>query len=366
MSYKILTIGDLHIGGLETFFPGRGLELQCTQLRKILKYALTNKCSDVVVLGDVFDVAHPSQETISFLLEVLLDPAYRALTIWLYPGNHDISRSTTVKTKAGLKTKVTHSLLLLKDMIAQELVDTRNCAEIVIHTKPGRDSEMPFYFLPYPHMTCDEPNVIVFAHNSVRGSKRDNGHVDDTSAPFDSKRAQELGQLWISGHLHTPQSQRRLHYPGVPGDNRTLPWRQHFLGLIEWDGRTALTDNIVQTIEWEPDWQLCRVDIREVDDQQEALDLLTNKNVRLKLVMHEGITKNDIDDKLTDNPAVIFEAAKPKKSSAFTKKGGDGSNSKGVGSATNKDWIIGNLPKDVKRSRSFRQVERWIDEAENL
>lgn len=363
--YKILILGDLHIGGIENVFPGRGVMMQVQQLRKQLDIAVLHKCTDVVFLGDVFDTSHPSQETISKLLEVLLDSKYVDLCLHMYPGNHDISMTTSVAGKSGIKTKMTHSLVLMQDMIEREWVNTTGCAEINLYSRPGQAAgKIPFYFLPYPHTKCDVNNVIVFLHNSFKGTLRDHGTIDNESAPWDAKLAQERGQLWVSGHLHTKQSQKRLHYIGVSGDNRSLPPREHYIGLIEWDGKSPLSDNMVEYIPYKPGWLLTQINVKtdaEVE-QAEALLEVGFDDIRLKLVLH-GYPINRLPKSLREDKRVRVLTNKDK----FTKPtGDDDGGTKKIANLSNRDWILAKIPTNIKQSLHFRRVRKHIDIAESL
>jgi len=247
--------------------------------------------------------------------------------------------------------------------VEKELVDTRQCAELNFYIKPGKAEGLPLYFLPYPHMKCEVNNVIVFAHNSVKGAKHDNGLVDEHSDAWDGKLAVERNQLWISGHLHTSQSQGRLHFIGVPADNRYLPHRDFFVGIIDWDTNEELSNNCLRKIKWEPEWRLTKVEIGCEEDEDFALNILRMPNSKIKVVLKNGYLRKQLGDDFLDNPNVIFDTPTRKTKKTIAKSEDRKQFDEEI---SNKDWIVENLPTEIKRSRQSRRVYRLIDEAEGL
>ena len=339
--YRILAIGDLHLEGLNLYFtPLAALRMQCAQLADQLDYAMEEKFTDVVLLGDIFDNYRPSQRAVSMLTDVICDAKFHKaeLRIHMYLGNHDMDGDD-------------NSLLMLKQL-------ERWCKHLYVYTESTVGEHIAF--LCYPQTMCKQENTIVFCHKEFKGTKRDNGSVYD-SEPFDHNLAAKRNQIWVSGHLHTEQSlYKRLFYPGT-FPTKYLPEREHYLLRIDWDEtQVNPTANNVSLIPWEPMWGLYRVDVRTAADEDEIHRLLSNKHqtVRVKAVVHAPYT---LSANLKSDSRIIMEGNIPK---LFTPNKGD------VLTAANTDdagWINQQLPQNIRKHPYLnRRAQFLIKKAQTL
>jgi DNA repair exonuclease SbcCD nuclease subunit len=354
---NVYIIGDLHFGAL-TAFPN-GLEMQVRQFTKLVDYCHKKKALNIVLTGDLFDVPHPPQEVVLALMKIISRGVYRDIDWHIYPGNHDLEGTIS-------------SLSLFK-AISEGAIGGGVLENVYVYDKPrrghGSRGDLPFYFLPYPHSRCDEKDVVVFAHTAFKGVRWDNGRLETNGEPFDSKRAKSLNQLWISGHLHTEQQYKRLHYIGTIGDTKYRRCRDHYIGFIEWDDRKtsqAWTDASLQYIQIDPDWRMISLDITDSDSETIAIDIMdiSNGNTRLRAVVKEPYTYNMVSQKLKDNPHVKVETdlKAPKN---LLKKAHDNTSQTSVGS--NREWIMRNLPAKLTKNPFMRRITfGLIDKAEHV
>lgn len=334
---RLLTIGDLHIDGLASYFTApRGLELQVAALQRHLDLAVNSKCDTVVFAGDLFDTPHPRQAAVRALANALCLPKYRKLEMFAYLGNHD-------------KEGEDHAFAML---------------QLLMRWNPN----LHFYsqathleglsFLPHPDAYCSEPDRLVFCHREFKGAQRDNGSVYD-SLPFDKANAERLNQYWIGGHLHTQQKYARLWYPGT-WPTRYLPKRKHYVLRVDWDEKEDLSDRHFELIEYPPLWGLYRVDVYSESDEGIIEGLLATKGqeVRVKAVVHPPYA---LSNELRSNPKVQHEGSLL---DLFTPKERDRQREATAADVSDADWVAEHLPKHVKRHPVLsRTAKRLIDRA---
>lgn len=84
---KFLHLGDLHIG--RTLGDFRLIEDQRYILEQILTMALREKADAVLIAGDVYDRAVPSEEAVELLDYFLCELSRRKIRVLMISGNHD-------------------------------------------------------------------------------------------------------------------------------------------------------------------------------------------------------------------------------------------------------------------------------------
>ncbi|QXV74229.1 DNA repair exonuclease subunit 1 protein [Rhizobium phage RHEph12] len=157
----VTAIGDIHLEKLDhrinNFTP-----MVLTALRATIKAALLRGTSAFVLVGDIFDSAHPSQTNIARFLDVLTDfdvPFYIPL------GNHDFAD------------KLTHSLVLTK--WARKL---NGNLRVVTKPKLIRVDGATYQIQPHPYVQDMSPKAdFAFAHFAVNGARGENGFTVRTN-----------------------------------------------------------------------------------------------------------------------------------------------------------------------------------------
>lgn len=183
----IIAIGDIHLEKLNGAIPG-ALRLQLDALRRILRYGYQSGARHAVLLGDVFDTAHPRQSTQVALADVLntFDMTYHVI-----PGNHD-------RPEIDVHGLEVFEWIFKKNTIKGTFYDEPTLAKIDGHR---------YWMCPHPFIE-DQPSraILSFGHFAWKGAKRDNG----TKHPGGSMPK----GTWVLGDFHEPQSGKRYTYAG--------------------------------------------------------------------------------------------------------------------------------------------------------
>ena len=198
--FEFVTVGDAHLDKLENLFPANHLELQVAEIDKVYKYAIKKGVPNVVWLGDVAHKERLTEESRIALYSILT--RYDGLVnTYIILGNHDVARE-------GF-----HSLQFFV-----KLYETGKFKSVHIF-KAGTQlvlNKVPVNFLPYPltkALPYDGPcdKTLNFAHLERPGAKRDNGMLIQKG---DGVR-QKDDNVWVIGHLHTPQKLGLTWYSGT-------------------------------------------------------------------------------------------------------------------------------------------------------
>lgn len=97
MKRKVAVISDLHIGNFSAFSGAYSLglnnrvRLSLATLIRAVDTARRNKCSDLIVAGDVFDSWNSSPQVVAGVMDALSEDASldEQMTVHLLAGNHD-------------------------------------------------------------------------------------------------------------------------------------------------------------------------------------------------------------------------------------------------------------------------------------
>jgi len=199
---EALAIGDLHFDKLDGLYPINHLKLQAAEINKAMRYALQNGIRYVFFLGDIGE--HPTlSDAAKEVFFNLLHKYDGKLDIHIILGNHDVAMEDS------------HSLKLF-----HRLYETSKFQTVHIHAKPNQRvlGGVPVTFLPFP---ADNPSIlgdstisspsINLAHIERPGAKRDNGYTIKKGGIEEP----DTKDIWVIGHLHTPQKVGRSYYPGT-------------------------------------------------------------------------------------------------------------------------------------------------------
>lgn len=196
IQHEFLTIGDFHLEKLATHFPASHLGLQFSEIEKACDYAVKNGIEHVIDLGDISDQPHLGEEARVALLEHYLkyDGKFERHVIL---GNHDV------------RDKNTHSL-----MTFEQLIKRGKFKSLYIHKDPVQTSfnDITINYLPFPatNAISSKYESVNFAHLSRPGTIADNGYCDKKNGvPCTDNN------IWVIGHLHTKQTQKRNWWPGT-------------------------------------------------------------------------------------------------------------------------------------------------------
>lgn len=184
---------------LRGLFPDNHLNLQIGELRKPFEYALENGVRYVVILGDVADKSRLSEEAQISLFN-LLKSYDGKLKVYVILGNHDVHSN-------GL-----HSLQLFSEFYKKGVFKT---IHIVDTPKQKKIAGVAVNFLPFPESTPIKDKrgykTVNFAHIERPGALRDNG----SKIQKDHGIKQKGKDVWVIGHLHTPQTVGLSYYAGT-------------------------------------------------------------------------------------------------------------------------------------------------------
>ena len=195
MAFEGLAVGDIHYDKIDRYFPGKGIEYQDAELRKVFDYAANEGLSHVFLMGDVADHPHLSVNAQKSFLSLLTDYAPK-FNIYVILGNHDFADEEN------------NSLDMFSHMKRLNLLPDN----VHLFDKPEQRKidGVYFNFLPYPYTEVEgaKHSAINLGHFEVAGSIRDNGlKIRHGLDPKDN--------AYILGHLHTPHDVGKCHYTGT-------------------------------------------------------------------------------------------------------------------------------------------------------
>lgn len=197
----ILLIGDLHADKLCHVIP-QFTRRVCRALTRTVEdvqaqYALEH----IVIAGDIFDSATPTQSAVVDVLSVLSSlPA----PVHLLLGNHDYGNTQS------------HSLLIAKWVSTQKNSNIR----VIDQPETLRVDDHEYLLLPHPYVE-DLPDRFTagIGHFAVNGAKADNG--------FKVRSSHNPKGRWYLGDFHTSQvgHVKSCHYEYI-GSLTQLAWEE--------------------------------------------------------------------------------------------------------------------------------------------
>lgn len=263
---EFLLIGDCHIGRLQSLFPDKPwLDWTFAPLRQIEEYAKNNGIRNLIQLGDVFDVASPSQDLLRALVKFLL---HSELTWHFNLGNHDVSH------------RGNNSLILLKYLARRKRLN--NCYFFTSEVKIELD-KIPVVFLPWPKTTSrllTKPSLVI-AHVERGGALYDNGHRVNNK-PF------KLGKhFWAIGHLHRYQVIDRGIFTGALSQLRYGDVEQQYFVHLRAKSLNNKLKIKFKPVKLVPQFVLRDLTINKLDDLKQLNQIEENHYIRL--LIHQDV-----------------------------------------------------------------------------
>lgn len=228
---KLLHLGDLHFGKRINNLPL--IEDQKYINRKILETIDEKGIEAVLIAGDVYDRAVPSEEAVNLFDNFLFELAKRKLPVMIIAGNHDSAERLSFGDR----------LIETAEIYISPVYDG-SVKKIVLEDQYG---EICFYLMPFvkpanvrqcfpeetietytdamrvavSHMNIDETKRnIILSHQFVTGAHKD-GSEDEFflggSSNVDSS-VYEVFDYTALGHIHRPQNVKHdtIRYCGSP------------------------------------------------------------------------------------------------------------------------------------------------------
>jgi len=295
--FQAVTVGDPHFDKMGNLLKAQHLDLQIAELRKPFEYAVQNGIQEVWVLGDVAHKERLSEEARIALFKLLEEYDGRVI-VRIILGNHDVAYD-------GF-----HALQFFV-----ELFKSKKFKTVFIYDKKKQVviNGVPVNFLPYPATqalphdtsTCDKS--INVAHLERPGALRDNG--------MKIKKGDGVKQrdknVWVIGHLHTPQTVGLTWYSGTlyqTSFGESLPKSfMHIKARVDKDG---LLDCKIKRIPVDPAFKLIPLVIEKRKDFKKIED---NPLYLYKLFIKSGVDVDfDIHKRYPNvwNSPVLFDDKK--------------------------------------------------------
>ena len=195
MTVKILAIGDLHLGKSIPFLPNL-LKIKIDNFRKLMCIAQSTK-RIVILPGDVFDNAYPTQEEILSFLQVLKE--FPDVQVIVITGNHDYESTELV------------SFLIIEYVV--NILKAYPNVSVYSTPKYIKLGNIPTYVCPWPYMPNRKKKAhFCIGHHEWKGAKGDNGRILK-----DGASTSDIGNdYWLLGHLHRYQEADNYTYVGSP------------------------------------------------------------------------------------------------------------------------------------------------------
>lgn len=225
--FEAVTIGDLHLSKkmLLRLFGEQITELQLNAVRQVLDEAIGRGVKHALFLGDISD--EPTlRDCDELALTKLLFEYDGRINIHIILGNHDIEQVQV------------NSLCMLQELSNRCVFKTVKVYSD--HTVSQIDG-VTVEFMPYPHSVPRHDNSVCIAHLERPGALRDNGTKNDSGIP-----EPKGNNLWVMGHLHTPQIVGNTYYAGTlyqTNAGESLPKRYYYL-------RARMGKRLEYKIEW--------------------------------------------------------------------------------------------------------------------
>ena len=213
---KFLHCADIHIGA-PAYVPDNLARTEKV-IHDIFSIAAERNIKTVVIAGDLFDIAYPTNEEQHFLERTLLGYDAAGFNILAISGNHDLidqTGETAIRYLAimGDQTRFHNSVIVERTTYHQ--IDDTIFILLVHRTKKFReDLDKAINDLKDASVELNYKHVVVVAHELIKGSLMDNNHkskhgdlLQDT--PFVTYFA--LGDIHVSQRIGL-----RAYYSGAP------------------------------------------------------------------------------------------------------------------------------------------------------
>lgn len=268
---RAVVTADWHIGGMNSVFDDP-LEYIVEEIHKPYKYAIENGIEHVIVPGDMSDVPYLSEHALIELVTILMTYDSSVKTYYVL-GNHDVA---SVKKTSMDVLKVFADNGLFKNF------------KLFYNPSALKLDGIYTSFMPFPHfdvVPTKKPPLII-AHIETSGALGDNGRPLRSGHEDRIKRTP--GDFIVTGHLHHHQylKDKRILYPGSlfqKNFGEKLP-----KGFLDFQAKYV---NGKLKIDYEfinsrPNFKLVN---KLIESQEDWESLSTDKNVRYKITLGEGV-----------------------------------------------------------------------------
>lgn len=197
-STQFLWVGDLHIDGLDLYFPDKDdpndAIFDC--LEQAMDHAKREGVKYIILPGDIFDSPYPKHASLVRLMMFFYK--HKDLTFIIYFGNHDYETQENI------------SISLLS--FIKELGTLDNVRVFMKPTFFKLDG-VPFQVLPWPHSKRieDRPPSVILAHVTATNIKASSGYTIKSKVVIEPEQ-----DLWLIGDVHERiRYHKRIIYPGL-------------------------------------------------------------------------------------------------------------------------------------------------------
>jgi len=237
MAFRFIHASDLHIGRKFANIPqppdgnirGRLMEARHTVIGKLSAAARDNGAAHVLLAGDTFDTATPSQTLIRQALTAMGEAGH--VTWWLLPGNHDNLRDAEPLWET-IGRDAPENVISLTNAMPRMLGDTATLlpCPVAFRSSASDPSE------PLLTMASDEGQMrIGLAHGGVTDFTESGAAI----AP-DRDRTARLDYLALGDWHGRMAVSERVHYSGSPEQDRFKHGRRGTCLCVTLDGTGAV------------------------------------------------------------------------------------------------------------------------------
>ncbi len=233
---KLLHTGDLHLG--RTLGDFRLIEDQRYILKQIVDLAEQETVDAVLVAGDVYDRAVPSEEAVALLDDFLCELAARKIKVLLISGNHDSDErlhfGSTLFQNSGIHIAAKYEGVLYRQVLEDAF------GKLNVYLLPFVKASQVRHFFPEEKIGTYEDAVRVILDKAQPDSRERNvlvahqfvaGGTDPKLAGSEGAAAQTVGLVekispecfdafdYVAlGHIHSPQrvGREEVRYSGSP------------------------------------------------------------------------------------------------------------------------------------------------------
>lgn len=234
---RFLHLGDLHLG--KTLGEFRLIDDQRYILDQVMDLAMERKADTVLVAGDVYDRAVPSEEAVSLLDYFICRMAEIGIPLYMVSGNHDSDErlhfGSSLLSARGVNIAARYEGRVIRHVLTDEWGEV--CIYLLPFVKASQvrgyfpDEEIPNYdaavraVIAHAGVDTGKRNIIV-AHQFVAGSGG-----DPLAAGSEGMSVANVGQVErvssscfddfdyaALGHIHSPQrvGREEVRYSGSP------------------------------------------------------------------------------------------------------------------------------------------------------
>ena len=310
---KILIVGDVHWSKTSSILIRRGksFSLRLENLINTINWceetAISNKCDEVIYLGDFFDRSDLNAEEITALKEV----NWNTLPHHFIVGNHESGIHTLVYNSTDVLNKPNFKIEYKVNKYELENTDLYILPYFIEDSR----KELKEYLKDY---SSSKKNII-FSHNDLKGIRYG---AFESKEGFSLDEINQYADLFINGHLHngTWVNKKILNLGNITGQNFTEDAfnYKHQIAILDTD--TLKIDFIENPyafnfykIDINSKADLVKVDTlknnavvsfkcldRYVEDLKEKLSTASNI-CESKTVIHREFTENEKEEKVELN-----------------------------------------------------------------